>query len=420
MPGNALLIALGYYPSNAPGAHRPVKMAKYLPEFGWHPVVLCADWTRTNRPERFDPGLALEEDVCHTIRVPHPARRAGRLGGVARRAVKALFPYSTPRVMVRSFLERASSFADSEKVDVIWSTYSPGLTHLVAARISRQYGIPWVADFRDLPDQVYDSWRVRRNVRYEVAVCASASALVTTNRALAARLRARHGAPVHVVLNGFDPDDYDPAARPSTEKFVIRYCGTLYEYFDPRPLFRALDLLYERGEADLGRIAVEFYGPPTGQIRRLTAGFECARVVRACPRVPYKEMLRLQQESAALLLLKSETSGDAIPCKLFEYLGARRPILTVPGDRDIVDEILVDTGSGVSAGGAEEIARILLTWYEAWSSTGELKSLSIPERVERYCRREQTRRLAGVFESVLGRENGTGATEPASEELQTR
>ena len=59
-----------------------------------------------------------------------------RLGRAARRAMTTVFPYTTPGTMVRSLHEEAVGLAASEKVDVVWSTYSPGFTHFVAHRLS--------------------------------------------------------------------------------------------------------------------------------------------------------------------------------------------------------------------------------------------------------------------------------------------
>jgi glycosyltransferase involved in cell wall biosynthesis len=313
----------------------------------------------------------------------------------------AVFPYGTPWKTVRSFRREAADLARSSAVDVVWSTYMPGFPHLVAHQVSEELAIPWVADFRDLPDQTYNTWSTRRSVRYEVDVCASASAMVATSGALARRLETRHRAPVHVILNGFDPADYDSAPIPPGDTFTIRFSGTLYEFRDPRPLLSAIDLLYDRGQIDLGRVVVEFFGPPETLIRELATGFTCAPVVRARPRIPFRDMLRVQQESSVLLLLTSSVAGGAIPSKLFLYLGSRRPILNVPGDGGEVDAILSDTRGGVSAAGPEEIAGVLGRWYGEWQSSGTLECRSISERVERHQCRERAGRLARVLESVV-------------------
>lgn len=401
MSRNVLLIAAAYYPSNAAGAHRPVKAAKYLPGYGWNPLVLCADWPRVQYPRRFDPELALEEDVCPTFRVSYTPRRSGRLGRAAGRAAMAAFPYSSPRGKLRAFLREAGRIIETAPIDLVWSTYLPGYTHVVARDVSKRAGVPWVADFRDLPDQEGDSWVARRSVKYEIDVCARASAFTTTSDTLARLLESRHDVPVHVVLNGFDPDDYESGVVPSSERFEITHYGTLYEHRDPRPLFRALDLMDERGDIDLDRVVVEFHSQPESAIRDFARGFRCERVVRALGRIPYRTMLRRERESSVLLLLKAPAGGGAIPTKLLEYLGAGRPVLNIPGDGGEVDRILSGTHGGVSARTPEEIAEVLKTWYDEWRSTGAPVCTSIPERVARYRRSEQTRRLADVFQSVL-------------------
>jgi len=403
MSRNVLLIAAAYYPSNAPGSHRPAKSAKYLVELGWKPSVLCADWPRVRYPQRFDPELALVDDVCPTARVSYTPRWSGRPARIAGRAATAVFPYDTPRGKLRAFLREAARVVESVPVDLVWSTYLPGYAHVVARAVSERTGVPWVADFRDLPDQEGNSWVSRRSVKYEIDVCSRASALTTTSGTLASRLEARHDVPVHVVMNGFDPDDYGSGVAQSRDRFAITHYGTLYGHRDPRPLFRALDLLQARGEMDLDRVTVEFHGPPARQVHGLAGGFECARIVRANDRIPYRTMLRRQQESTVLLLLKSAAAGGSIPSKLFEYLGAGRPVLNIPGDEGEVDGILSETRGGVSACARDEIASILGAWYGKWGSGRGVTWEGLPERVERYSRRRQTLRLVDVFESVLSR-----------------
>jgi glycosyltransferase involved in cell wall biosynthesis len=414
MSRTVLLITRAFYPSNAPGSHRPAKAAKYLLELGWTPVVLCADWTRAEHPAHFDTGLAVEDDVCRTIRIPYPPPRLGRFGRAFRRAAVAAFPYSTPRSALRTFTREAMRLVESSPIDLVWSTYLPGFTHAVASAVSARAGVPWVADFRDLPDQEGESWVSRRSVTCEIDVCRRASAFTTTSGTLARLIESRHDVPVRVVLNGYDPDDYAPGVEPSSDRFEITHYGTLYAHRDPRPFLRALDLLDARGEIDFERVTVEFHGPPARQIRELAQGFRCARIIKARGRIPYKAMLRRQQESSLLLLLKSARAGGSIPSKLFDYLGARRPVLNVPGDEGEVDSILSDTQGGLSAGDPGEIAAVLGAWYREWRASGPPKCASDPEKLARYSRREQTRRLAGVFESVLG-EGGTARGRPAGE-----
>jgi len=411
MSKKALLITRAYYPSNASGAQRPVKLAKYLPAFGWTPVVLCAEWTPENAGDMYDPLLAAQPDVCRTVRIPYPTMPPTRIGRAPRRVAEILFPYRAPFGFTRRMLAAAEDLVRQEHFDVIWSTYTPGLTHHVASRIARRYGIPWVADFRDLPDQfVHYGWRDRRVLKAERRVCWGATVMTATTSWQAQRLTKSYGVPCHVVPNGFDPDDYPPVRGGPSEKFTIAYFGSLHTYRNPQVLFEALERLIAAGEVDRGAIRVLFYVTGEDLLKPWLAPYHNLQDnVEMYSRVCRDKMVRLMRESVVLLCLKSPEAGGSIPAKLFEYLGARRPILNVPGDGDLVDGVLDETRAGTSGSDPAEIADVLVTWYREWKATGTVAYRGIPEKIARYTRKEQAGQLARIFDSLtVGGPGGLG------------
>ena len=208
------MISRAFYPNNASGSHRAAKLAKYLSRFGWEPTVVCPDWNVDNSRGCYDAVLAGSPEVCETVRVPYHSGGGGLVSRFCSRVGPALMPYRYPLRLCRSMCQVVEQLAasrqsvDATAFDAVWSTYTPGLDHYVASRVRQKYRIPWVADFRDLPDQTYDNWQIRRMVRAELRHCQRADAIVTTSSTLAGRLATRHHAPVHVILNGFDRDDF--------------------------------------------------------------------------------------------------------------------------------------------------------------------------------------------------------------------
>jgi glycosyltransferase involved in cell wall biosynthesis len=400
MTRSVLLIARAYPPLNAAGAHRPAKLAKYLPAFGWTPVVLCAEWTPANAWGGFyDPLLARMPDVCETVRVPHPKRASNLVGRAVARTMAALWPYHVPWRFWRCLKRKAERLVGEGAFDALWSTYSPGVTHRVAGRLSARFGVPWVADFRDLPDQHRLSWRARWAVRREIATCRRASALTTVSDPLAARLAARYEVPVRVIMNGFDPDDCQGAEGVALPQFTIGYFGLVYEGRDPRPLFAAADRLLEQGAVDPNSLRIDFYGTGPSAVDGYAAGFRCRPLVRSLSRLPHREMTEVQRRLAVLLLLSHADSPGIVTSKIFDYLGARRPILDVPGG-DVTRQVLADTGAGVSASDPAEIADVLARWYREWKRTGTVAYAGDPQRIARYSCRERARELAQVLDSV--------------------
>src|SRR5436309_15016195 len=79
-----LLITYHYPPSAAVGAIRPAKFARYLPEFGWQPIVL----TISTKANKGGSDTGQEAEIYRALEWPHPMkayaafkmRRANRRG----------------------------------------------------------------------------------------------------------------------------------------------------------------------------------------------------------------------------------------------------------------------------------------------------------------------------------------------------
>lgn len=444
----ALLLAFHYPPRNGPGAVRPAMMAKWLPKFGWDTVVVCGRWTRENTGELFDSAM-LPESQARVVATVDPATRkkvrrvvqglkAGvaelaRLKGDRWRALPAslarapvlllkdlrvripaviraeMAPYEFTKRLIAALPE----VIERERPDVIWATSKAAGVHAAADAMGRRFAIPWVADFRDIPDQV-SLWkhagRIRRYwARYrQYSTAKRAAAVVTVSPALAATLSRRLDRPVHTIPNGFDPEEHARAKvtrQGPNKRFTLTYAGSIYPaHRDPRPLFAALDRLAARGEIDLSEVSVNFWGPGPATLTQLLPGFECRVCVNAPGFIPRKQALAVQQVSDALLLLSHGGERGIYTSKVFEYLGARRPILCIPGDGDCVDALLKETGAGVSCSTADEICALLLRWYREWKATGSVRYQGRDEAAMRYTREAQAKALAELFDSLVAQD----------------
>ena len=65
---NVLIIAHGFPPTSGAGVHRPLRFAKYLPEFGWRPIVVSARCEGRLANRRDDALLSQIPDQAVVIR----------------------------------------------------------------------------------------------------------------------------------------------------------------------------------------------------------------------------------------------------------------------------------------------------------------------------------------------------------------
>lgn len=434
-----------YYPPLAGiGTLRSVKFAQYLPEHGWKTLVLTpAGGTHTFMCDVSDGDLPGVE-VVRTGYIDVPTRLKRLIGLKAELPISeqtSVFGGKPATTNVAShFLSLAKSvllFPDSKigwyrsavreglevirknRPSVIYSTSPPFTAHLVAKRLHRLTGVPWVADLRDLWSENHQTadlprWRQLLETRTEKKTLSKADGIVTVSNTFARQLSASLGmmnGNQAVITNGFDPADYgnDPPAR--QDKFRISHMGNLYGMTrDPLPVFRSLARLVAKGIVDPARVELNFVGispnsSSGGRLRELAKSTGLTEVLTVSESVSYRESLARQQSSTVLLLVEilNERSRGVIPGKLFEYLGARRPTLALVPRGGEVERLLASTGGGRAFDprlGEEAIDETLAVWYRQWQETGTVPFEGRPDALEGLTRQQGARQLATLLDKI--------------------
>lgn len=420
-----LILTYHFPPRPTIGSVRLGGLAKYLSRYGWEPVIVTATYPgREEWPipvlETADRDvvaelkrrLGLEESRGLQEQLGVSGGRRGLKASVVRLvseigrtvlcypdAQRGWFPYA---------LEAAIDAVRQFGCLAILSSSSPVTSHLVAKVVKTRLGLPWVADLRDLwIDNHYarrPAWRLFLERRLERETLGRADTLITVSDPLAATLKRRFTeVPVYTVLNGFDPDECAQQSRLSSD-FTLRYTGSLYGgKRDPTPLIEALARLASAGRIDRSKVKVGFYGPESARVLQLASAYKVEDMVYAHPAVPRQESLQLQRESQALLLLNWNHPSErgVYPGKLFEYLGARRPILAVGGPRGVVADLLDETKAGVYAPDSSSVERVLTAWWQSYSHSGAVPYDGDVERVAGYSHLHMARRVAAVLDQVV-------------------
>ncbi len=263
--------------------------------------------------------------------------------------------------------------------DMIYASAPPFSGLMVARRLALEADLPWVGELRDLwTDNYYADWPAwRRSVEapLERRVLTSAVGLVTVSEPLAERLRIKYDRPVAVIPNGFDPDDYpDEDLRSDANTLRIVYTGTVYPgRQDPAPLFAAVKSLGEHGS----NIKIEFYGRTLPGIRQLAAQYGIQDQVGVRAEVPFRESARLQAGADILLLLQWNSAAEpgVFTGKLFEYLGARRPVLAVGLPTGVAPDLVRDRNAGFASDDVGELSEQLSKWLTQKAAGGSIPRL---------------------------------------------
>lgn len=425
-----LLVAPFFPPTNVVGAVRAGKLTKYLVDKGHDVRVVAAE--NVQIPGTL-PMEVPEERVTrfHHLRLFNLRRPMRSLENSIRqgdakmpawlsrlyRIYRSLF-YLPDRDITWALnaLWRSKAALGNWRPDIVYASALPASGLIVGKALARRFGVPWVAELRDLwvDSHYYDLPRWRRMIdeRIERNLLTDAAAFVTVSDPLAADLSRKYDKPVTVILNGFDPSDYpvtdDDAPRDPLAPITITYTGLVYPgQRDPSRLFEALALMGQ----DMRRFRVRFYGRMLPGLRDLAVRYGVSEVVELNTPVPYRDALRLQGESDLLLLLlwDNPLEHGVYTGKLFEYLGARRPILSIGAPNGVAARLIAERGAGLSSNDPRVI-KDYLTALAAEADAG-LPKRRLPSDVGAgLTRDEQFQRLLDeVLTPLVSERNGSDA-----------
>lgn len=404
-----LIVAYYYPPISSGGSARPVAMVKHLTRLGHEVSVLTHGYRRPD---------ILEGDE---LRIYDPSHNRDRVGAGAiawlwRRLLSAGINlaggyhsiYSAWKARV---LGRADRLIAGARPEVLLATYPPIEDLEIGLALGERFGIPLVADFRDgLLFEPIERERIRRHRcveehyrQVERAVAERAAAVVTVFPSLSAFFRDQYGRnDVETITNGFDPEEFaglppsgllDPAACNIVH--AGRFAGS-YGGRDVRPLADALKRVLDEDQAPARDLRLHLIGELTARERRCFRALIDAGLVIEHGLQPRPRALAAQTEADALLLLTGSDRPGSAPGKLFEYLGAGRPILGLTA-ASFAEEVVRSTAAGwtVNPTDRDGIAGLLRR-----AAGGELTLEALApdrERIAEYSRERLIGRLDGIL-----------------------
>ena len=400
-------------------------LARYLPEFGWEPIIVTAPTGSKSESNL----TIIETDYSETLGFwkklfgIHPnqddkARFKARLGINSR---TSLIDFALTRVgEIANYpdsdkgwkpfaLKAGAEILGKEKIDAIISSSSPVTSHIIASELKAKHHVPWLAELRDLWSQNhnYGYSPARRWIdrRLEVKTLKSSDVLVTVSEPWAEKLsRLHYGKQTRTITNGFDPAEIDSKSIRLTPKFSISYTGMIYPgKQDITRLFAALQTLISSKVIDPARLEVRFYGSQEAWLDKEIERFGIKGIAVQHGQVAKNVALQKQRESQLLLLLDWDDPEERgiYPGKIFEYLAAKRPVLATGGNQDgVVAGLLKSSGAGMWAGDTEAVIEALSQFYSEFKAQGKLVWRGKDSEVQKYSYREMAKKFAEVLDDI--------------------
>ena len=421
-----LIISYYWTPAGGVAVQRWLKFSKYLAEYGWQPVILTVE---NGSYPYIDESLAAQ--VPSNIKVYRtktfePFELYNLLRGKRGKAVPlAVATASKPSLFQRlSAFIRANFFIPDarrgwipyavhaaeniikeEGIDLIVTTGPPHSTHLIGQQLKAKYKLPWVADFRDPWTEIFNNqylpftaWAKNKDKQLEYGVLNDCDIATVIGEGMKSAFPAEFSHKMRVITNGYDEDDFDRTIVPAIDKYRMSYVGNLFSNQDLPALWEAIAALRAEHEDFKRDFELELIGKadPIVLDSMKAAGMLDCVVFGAF--VPHRKAIAKMQSAAILLSVIPQVANNnlILTGKIFEYIGAGRPILLVgPIDCDAA-KLIAESNTGVAHHYTDTalMKKTLLHYYKLGLNTNDSGDIAM------YSRKSLTKKMAEVLEGL--------------------
>lgn len=373
---NKKVLIITYYwpPSGGAGVQRWLKFTKYLPEFGWEPIVFTPENPDFDLQD--ESLLAQINPAVDVLKFPiwEPYGMFKKLSGTKKLKQGQILEEKKGPIKALSIFARGNLFIPDPKIfwvkpsvaylkDIIVkneikhviTTGPPHSLHLIGLKLKYQIpSIQWMADFRD-PWTEWDimkQFRIlpflwNRHQKLEREVLNVADVTIATGEKAAKDFKRLGARMTAVLTNGYDVE-IEPLDKVNQNKRnkVMLHLGMLNHNRVPSQFFKALNDVLSSNDS----FSLQFTGIISPEVKEEIDGLNSLKSVSQFKEsVPHKELIEEYAKADFLLLLQtnSEESSTQLPGKLFEYMAQKKPILAFGDPQSDVSKILSQTNSGL-------------------------------------------------------------------------
>ncbi len=426
-----LIITYYWPPAGGPGVHRVLEFAKYLPEFGWQPIILTVQGGEylaidQSLVQDIDPGIKIirtktlepfalykrltrkgrDEIIPNLILTEKSSKN--RREKLSRWIRTNLFVPDARIGWIPYIVKTGKEVIEREKPDLIFSSSPPHSIQLGAKRLAKKTGVKWIADFRDLwydldifyehnKRNFFSAWLDRRMER---SVMKNANGIISINRFITDLFMNKTSPqkPFSIIQNGYDQQNFQQLIPEKSEKFTIIYTGTMSESRIPQALIQAL-VQYNKTKNSL-RVELCLIGTVCEECRILIKQSGLMESTKIHGYTPYKEIIKKLNASSALLLVIDKVPYNEVflTGKLFDYLGVKKPIFAIGPLDGAADQIIKETNSGrmIEYEDTEGALELLQNLIQDWQNDTSRFTFNS----EKYEKRPLTKKLSEFFNQI--------------------
>ena len=426
MDNNKIVIITYYWPpAGGPGVQRWLKFVKYLPDFGFQPIVYIPE--NPSYPI-IDENLLSEvsnETIILRNKIVEPYQWASFL---SKNKTKKISSGIIPNKKKQTFLDQLllsirgnifipdarvlwvkpsvkylEKYISENGITTIITSGPPHSLHLIGLELKQKLNVKWVADFRDPWTTIgyHKAFKLlefaaNKHKQLENKVLNNADLILVTSPSTRAEFKKITSKPIEVITNGYDVEKI--GNQIVDKKFSLAHIGSFLSERNPRILWESISELIRENPLFASHFQLKLIGAISQEVLDSIALFQLQNYVNNLGYVSHDEAIVHQKKSQVLLLIEinSEDTKSIIPGKLFEYLVSERPIIGVGPKGCDFAEIIIDTNTGVFVDYSEkEKLKNYIANYFSLFLEGNLKSNGVG--LQKYSRKNLTEKLANLL-----------------------
>ncbi len=260
--------------------------------------------------------------------------------------------------------------------DYIISSSPPNVVHFIGKFFKNRNNI-WIADFRDPWEKRYSNKHSLMNFidgKIKLKTILKANIITCISDYYLNGLKNKNNnTKYYKIMNSYDSNEYKCKVK-LLEKFTITYTGSLYGgKRNPEILFKAIRSLLDKKIMEINNIQIRFYGNDSYTILDKIQYYKLSDIVELHRNIDHKDIINKQKESHLLLLLlvDQEDEYGVFTGKFFEYIGAKRPILSI-GPKSEIQKFIINKKIGIHTNNQKNLEKYLLFQYNNYINNAEI------------------------------------------------
>ncbi len=346
-----LVIAYYFPPLGLSGVQRTLKFTKYFNDFNWLPTVITTGkigyfaYDESLLKEANDAGIEIIRTesinpnslLKNKGTVKMPSTWLMKLLG---RVSKSIFIPDNKKFWSKKAAKVANKVLSKDKFDAIYISVPPFSAIAPIVKLKAKHDIPIFVDYRDawLSNQFrfYPTpYHKYKHKKIEDRVLRKIDRIIVVNRIIKEDLLKSYQfldfKDIDIIPHGYDQSDFDKIQRHPKEnnKMVITYSGIFYEDITPKYLLKAFKQLSLDNPDIASNIELHFVGHFKKENKSLVKKLKIEYAVKRIGYLSHLEVIKRLSSSDILWLMlpNDKKMNNVTPGKLFEYFGARKPII---------------------------------------------------------------------------------------------